>query len=117
MGFTILRGLLIGGGLLLALGGLGVIAIDRAAFLPGLWAVVSGMVVIVAVLLERQRYRSSAAELGAEAPGPGGGEPLDGGLESRFRPTSEQFVDPTTRQRMRVWLDPASGERRYRADG
>ena len=31
----------------------------------------------------------------------------------RFRPTEERFEDPTKRQRMRVCLDPGSGERRY----
>ena len=29
----------------------------------------------------------------------------------------EFFEDPTSRQQMRVWLDPATGERRYRAEG
>ena len=37
-------------------------------------------------------------------------------MEPRFRRTDEVFVDPTTRRRMRVWLDPANGERRYRAE-
>jgi hypothetical protein len=116
MGVQILRGLLIGGGLLLAVGGLALIAMDRAAVAPGLWAVVSGLVVATAAILERQRYRSAAAERTSDDPGPGGGEPIDATLEPRFRPTDEQFVDPSTHQRMRVWLDPASGERRYRVD-
>ena len=67
-------------------------------------------------LLERRRYRSVAAEAGPEPPGPGGGEPLDQPLEPRFSPTTERFVDPTTNVTMRVWVDAASGERRYRAD-
>jgi hypothetical protein len=117
MGLSMLRGLLVAGGILLGLGGLGLIALEPDALIPGLWAVVMGMVVIVAVLLERQRYRSVAAEGSADPPGPGGGEPLDEPLDERFRPTSERFIDPSTRQRMRVWLDPVSGERRYRADG
>ena len=32
------------------------------------------------------------------------------------RLTSVRFIDPTSGHRMRVWLDPASGERRYRAE-
>lgn len=31
-------------------------------------------------------------------------------------PTSEVFIDPATGQRMRVWYDPASGNREYRAE-
>jgi hypothetical protein len=38
-------------------------------------------------------------------------------MEPRFRRTDEFFEDPTSRQRMRVWLDPVTGERRYRAEG
>ena len=37
--------------------------------------------------------------------------------DARFQPTGEVFVDPTTRVRMRVWSDPATGERRYVPDG
>jgi hypothetical protein len=33
-----------------------------------------------------------------------------------FRPTDELFVDPTSGQRLRVYLDPATGERRYYAE-
>jgi hypothetical protein len=116
MGLTILRGLLIGGGILLALGGLILAASEPEGLVPGLWAVVVGIVVVVAVIFERERYRSVAAEEKFEDPGPGGGEPRNVQLEPRFRPTEERFVDPTTRQRMRVWIDPASGDRRYRAD-
>ncbi len=48
--------------------------------------------------------------------GPGDGEPPDATLEPRFRPTDEVFMDPTSGRKMRVWLDPRSGERRYRAE-
>jgi hypothetical protein len=34
-----------------------------------------------------------------------------------FRPTDEQFVDPTSGERLRVYIDPATGERRYHAEG
>jgi hypothetical protein len=37
-------------------------------------------------------------------------------MEPRFRPTDERFVDPTTGHRMRVYVDPRTGERRYLAE-
>jgi hypothetical protein len=83
--------------------------------LSGLWALVIGGVGIIAVVLERGRYRSQAAERAGAAPGPGGGE--EGPLEPRFERTEEIFIDPTSGVRMRVWVDPETGERRYRAEG
>jgi hypothetical protein len=71
----------------------------------------------VIVALERSRYRSDAAERSNATPGPGGGEPAGGVLEPRFRPTAETFIDPTTGLRMRVVVDPGTGERRYVAEG
>ena len=114
---SILRLLILGLGGLLILGGLAAIAVGGWAGLMGLWSVVGGLVIVAAVLLERRRYRSVAAEVGPEPPGPGGGEPLDQPLEPRFSPTTERFVDPTTGLAMRVYVDAASGERRYRAEG
>ena len=60
-----------------------------------------------------RRYRSAAAERTNALVGPGGGEPAGTKLEPRFRVTNEAFVDPTTGVRMRVAVDPATGERRY----
>jgi len=37
--------------------------------------------------------------------------------DPRFLPTTEIFVDPTSRRLMRVYVDPRTGERRYRAEG
>jgi hypothetical protein len=37
-------------------------------------------------------------------------------MEPRFQRTDERFIDPTTHREMRVWIDPNSGERRYRAE-
>lgn len=34
-----------------------------------------------------------------------------------WQPTDERFVDPETRKTVTVWFDPATGERRYVADG
>jgi len=55
---------------------------------------------VVVVLYERRRY--------------GSGQPA--GPESRFRSTEEVFLDPSTGQRMRVHVDPESGDRQYLPD-
>jgi hypothetical protein len=81
------------------------------------WLIVAGGVVIVAVLLERVRYRSDATDRHREPTGPAGGEPSGTQLESRFKRSDEVFADPTTGRRMRVWVDPATGERRYLTEG
>ena len=114
---TALRILILAFGVLLVLGGFAAIAAGGWLIWMGFWCVLGGLVIVGAVLLERRRYRSAAAEAGTELPGPGGGEPLDEPLEPRFSPTNERFVDPTTGHAMRVWVDAASGERRYRAEG
>ena len=81
----------------------------------GIWTTVVGAAILIALVVERNRYRSDEADRSFEAVGPGGGEPT-GSLESRFRPTPETFVDPTTGRRMRVHVDSRSGERRYVAE-
>ena len=101
----------IGGALLLGLG-LALLVIG----VPVIPMIVAGLVGVVAAIAERTRYRSQAAERASAPPGPGGGEP-EAALEPRFRPTTEVFVDPTTRGVLRVCRDPACGERRYRSEG
>ena len=99
-------------GALLMVGGL--VAAIGWSWPDGLWAAVTGAVVLVAVILERTRYRSEAAERSPGNHGPGGGEramPV-----APFRPTDETFIDPTSGARLRVYLDPATGERRYYAE-
>jgi hypothetical protein len=98
---------------LLALG-LVLVGAGGAASAAAIWPLLGGAVIMAALLLERQRYRSEAAERAGEPAGPGGGEP--DALPSRFRPTDERFVDPTTNLVMRVFVDPRTGERRYRAE-
>lgn len=102
------------GGLLFVLGLGGIL--DGAPE-AGASSLLAGSIVILAVVLERQRYRSEQAERSAEPPGPGGGEIPDEPLGSRFRRTEEVFVDPSSRRKMRVYVDPATGERRYRSEG
>ena len=114
---TIVRGALVVIGFLLMVAGLGVIGTVPSAAIGGLELVGFGAFLVVAVAIERRRYRSESAERTNEAPGPGGGEPPGAALEPRFRPTSELFIDPTTGRRMRVLIDPANGERRYVAEG
>jgi hypothetical protein len=117
MGQTV-RGVIIVVGILLMVAGLAVITgVPSFGAIPGLELVAIGAFLVVVVAIERQRYRSSSAELANAPAGPGGGEPRGAPLEPRFRPTTEQFIDPTTGHRMRVLVDPATGERRYVAEG
>ena len=117
MGLGLARLLILVGGIGLTLLGLAIVAVvGPGGTVGGIYAVVLGLALIVAALIERVRYRSDAAEREAAPIGPGGGEPPDTTLEPRFRPTDEVFMDPTSGRKMRVWLDPRSGERRYRAE-
>jgi hypothetical protein len=116
MGVTVARGLIGGVGvvlILLAVAFVGVLG-PAADLFTALFLLVPGVLLVGAVLLERVRYRSLHAERTGDAPGTGGGETAH--PEPRFRPTDEVFVDPTTQVRMRVWSDPATGERRYVPD-
>jgi hypothetical protein len=112
--FTTVRAIIaIASGLLFALGLL-LITVGGPAAPAGIWPLIAGGVGVIAVVLERQRYRSEAAERDREPIGPGGGEPAP--LPPQFRSTDERFVDPTTGRVMRVFVDDRTGERRYRAD-
>ena len=115
MAGAVVRGCLVALGLLIMLAGIWAIA-QPAFGAGGLVYVVMGGALVVAVALERQRYRSGAAELSNAPAGPGGGETPGAAVEPRFQPTSEVFVDPTSGHRMRVLVDPSTGERRYVAE-
>ena len=84
--------------LLLALAGLlmagGVVGLMFGV--PSVAPIVFGGLIVVGVVFERWRYT-----------------PLSAAAEARFQPTEERFLDPTTRIRVRVYADPATGERRY----
>ena len=110
------RGLVIVFGCLMVIGGLAEVAVGGTSAITGLWLAIVGLVLIVAAIVERFRYRSEVAERAGLPVGPGGGEPQDEALETRFQRTDEVFVDPTSGRHMRVWLDALSGERRYRAE-
>ena len=114
MGANLTRLLVLGAGLVLTVLGLSMLGSAGAGF--GLYPLFLGLGLIIAAAIERVRYRSADAEGTAAEPGPGGGEPVGTTLDPRFRPTEERFVDPTSGVRMRVWLDPVAGERRYLAE-
>jgi len=44
------------------------------------------------------------------------GKPTSASSGGAAQPTSEVFVDPDTGRRMRVWYDPATGQRDYRPE-
>ena len=118
MGIGIARVAILVSGAVLAIGGLLLIALpDLGGTVAGVYMILGGGALIVGALLERMRYRSDALDRTSHPVGPGGGEPLDATMEPRFTSTDEVFVDPTSGHRMRVFLDPRTGERRYRAEG
>ena len=95
-----------------------------AVALPGEGGIFSGAVLVVmgiggvvAIAFERMRYHSEADQRPSDDPSRAGGDPPGTRLPPSFRPTEELFVDPSSGVTMRVWFDPASGERRYVADG
>ncbi len=117
MGVAIARGLIGALGVLLVVGGIaiGAAPVSSADRIGALFVAIPGLILIAVVLLERTRYRSLHAELTGDNHGPGGGETSR--PDSRFRPTDEQFLDPTTNVRMRVYVDPSTGDRRYVPEG
>jgi hypothetical protein len=64
------------------------------------WVIVAVVVIgVVAALFGLDRYRSKRKGAGEAS-----------------QPTSEVFTDPASGKPMRVWYDPATGEREYRPD-
>jgi hypothetical protein len=117
LGVLLARGLIGGFGLLLIIAGIATAAISGpgGSLVSALTLFIPGAFLVAAVLLERTRYRSLNAERTGDGHGPGGGETH--AVEPRFRPSEERFVDPTTGVPMRVWVDPATGDRRYVPEG
>jgi hypothetical protein len=69
---------------------------------PVEWVIVAIVVVgVVVALFGWDRYR-------------GGRKPADG--TTGAQPTDEVFVDPQSGKRMRVWYNPATGQREYRPE-
>ena len=93
-------------GALLLLGGLVGIAGGGAAAVPGgLWAMLLGSVGIIVAVLERRRYAADEETTARGAP------------PARLEPTAEVFVDPTTGEQTRVYVDRATGRRHYQREG
>jgi hypothetical protein len=66
------------------------------------WVIIAVVVVgVIVALFGWDRYRGHRNK----GEGAGGAQP-----------TSEVFIDPTTGQRTRVWYNPTTGEREYRAE-
>lgn len=64
------------------------------------WVVVAAVAIgVVAALLGVDRYRGTHKTDSASS-----------------QPTNEVFTDPTTGKQMRVWYNPATGEREYRPE-
>ena len=64
------------------------------------WVIVAVVAVgVIAALLGWDRYRGSAKPSSEAA-----------------QPTSEVFTDPASGKTMRVWYNPATGEREYRQE-
>ena len=73
-----------------------VLALTRPAD-PWIVFAVYGTLGLLAILFERGRYRPK----------------LTG---TQFTPTPERYADPVTGELIRVYVDPATGERDYRPD-
>jgi hypothetical protein len=64
------------------------------------WVILAVVLVgVVAAVFGWDRYRSGRKTAGESS-----------------QPTGEVFTDPATGKQMRVWYDPATGEREYRPD-
>jgi len=113
VGVTIARGVIGGLGVAMIIGAVAFIALGGPGtdLFVALFMFVPGVLLLSGVILERNRYRSLHAERVGDAAGPGGGERHH--PDARFQRTDERFVDPTTEVRLQVWIDPATGERRY----
>ena len=66
---------------------------------PSFAPLVVGAILLVGVLWERWRYKR-----------------LEASPAAGFEPTGERFLDPTSREPVRVYANPATGERRYVRD-
>jgi hypothetical protein len=112
--FGLIRGAIFVVGAVLVVAGVASLSLGALFAISSLWLIGAGGVLMIVAVLERQRYRSEAAERSNDPIGPGGGETET--VDARFRPTEEVFVDPTTQRTMRVLVDPRTGERRYVAE-
>ena len=92
-----LRRVIIGYGLLYLIGAAVLLFIVHATLWLVLYLAVNGFILVCAMLLERQRYRTQVDR-----------------TQGHWQPTGERFVDPTSGRLMEVFYNSATGERDYR---
>lgn len=92
-----LRWVIAGYGLLCVIGAAVLLLVVHATLWLIVYLAVNGLIVLSAMLFERQRYRARVDR-----------------TQGHWQPTGERFVDPTTRRLMEVFYNPATGERDYR---
>ncbi|HLX40926.1 MAG TPA: hypothetical protein VKR42_10345 [Ktedonobacteraceae bacterium] len=92
-----LRWVIIGYGLLSLIGAAILLFLVHTTLWLVAYLAVNGVILVSAMLLERQRYRTRVDR-----------------NQGYWQPTGERFVDPTTGQLMEVLYNRATGERDYR---
>jgi hypothetical protein len=92
-----LRRVIIGYGLLCLSGAAVLLFVVHAMLWLVLYLAVNGFILVSAVLLERQRYRTQVNR-----------------TQGHWLPTGERFVDPTSERLMEVFYNRTTGERDYR---
>lgn len=92
-----LRWVIIGYGLLSLIGAVILLFLVHTTLWLVVYLAVNGVILVSAMLLERQRYRTRVDR-----------------TQGYWQPTGERFVDPTTGQLMEVFYNRATGERDYR---
>lgn len=94
-----LRKAIIAYGLLCLLGAVILLFVVHATLSLVFYLAVNGVIMVGAMLFERERERYHAR--------------IDS-TQGKWQPTGERFVDPATSQLMEVYYNPTTGERDYR---
>ena len=92
-----LRRVIIGYGLLYLIGAAILLFLVHATLWLVVYLAVNGLILVSAMLLERQRYRIRVDR-----------------TQGYWQPTGERFVDPTTKRLIEVFYNRVTGERDYR---
>lgn len=92
-----LRWVIIGYGLLYLVGAAVLLFLVHTSVFLVVYLAVNGLILVSAMVFERQRYRSRV-------------DRTRGG----FQPSGERFIDPTSQRLMEVFYNPTTGEREYR---
>ena len=92
-----LRWIIIGYGLLSIIGAVVLLLLVHISLGLVIYLAVDGVILMSAILLERQRYSAQVNR-----------------TQGKWQPTGERFVDPTSERLMEVFYNSATGERDYR---